>query len=99
MFLVSTASCVAEMVVEEFDSETYVVGLVDEVVSKSIVELDHFDVVDAKGEVWVFSSFGEFDGKLTPSHLRDHMVLAKPVKVFYRVLSGNLVVLKVEDYN
>lgn len=99
LFLALAASCVAETGVEEFDSETSIVGFVDEVVSKSIAELDYFKVVDAKGKVWVFSSFGEFDGKLTPSHLRDHMILAEPVEVFYEVLNGKLVVLKVEDHN
>ena len=35
----------------------------------------------------------------TPSHLRDHMIFAERVKVFYEVLNGNLVALKVEDHN
>ena len=99
LFLASATSCVVETGGEESDSETYIVGLVDQVVSKSIAEVDHFNVVDARGEVWVFSSFGEFDGKLTPSHLRDHMILAKPVKVFYKVSGRNLVALNVEDHN
>ena len=99
VFLTLAVSCVAETGVEELDSEQYIVGLVNEGMSKSIAELDHFKVVDAKGEVWVFGSFGEFDGKLTPSHLRDHMIFAERVKVFYEVLNGNLVALKVEDHN
>ena len=99
LYSASASSCDSEKGEQKFDTDTYVVGLVSEVVSKSLAEFDHFNVVDAKGEVWVFSSSGEFDGKLTPSHLRYHMVLANPIKVFYKVSKGNLVVLKVIDHN
>ncbi len=70
-------------------------GLVTSVEARSVVELERFTIEDEEGRVFTFTTEG-FIG-FTPSHFREHMVLAEPVRVRYRKDGDTLIAAFVED--
>ena len=70
-------------------------GLLVEVESVSLTELDSLVLQDGAGKCWTFRAAG-FIG-ITPSHLREHMALALPVTVRYRETADGLLVVEVAD--
>ena len=77
-------------------SET-VRGLLQEVNAKSLFELDSFTLMDVGGVRWSFDAQGKSWGELTPSHLREHMVLGLPVTVRFHRENGVLIVDAIDD--
>ena len=78
------------------ETETGVVISVD---STSPVSVSGFTLRTADGRQVVFDTDGVvFDQSgFPPEHLREHMSLASPVKVTYRVTDGHNAVVRLED--
>jgi hypothetical protein len=70
-------------------------GLVVNVQAASFSLLGSFDLKADDGRSLSFAVEG--DVGVTPSHLREHMVLAEPVTVTYREARGALVATRVDD--
>ena len=70
-------------------------GLVVDVQADSLAVLDSLAIRDEADKLWTFTSEG-FVG-FTPSHLREHQVLALPVTVSYRETADGLVAVSVTD--
>ena len=70
-------------------------GMVTDVKSSSLVNLDSLVVEDQDGRSWEFTA-GSYSG-FTPSHLREHMVLAEPVTVKFRVEGDLMIIEEVTD--
>ena len=70
-------------------------GLVADVQAGSILKLDSLTIRDEEGRLWSFKVEGQLG--FTPSHLREHQVLAQPVIVRYRETPDGLVALDLTD--
>jgi hypothetical protein len=74
-------------------------GLVVEVVSDSLVDIEEFTLRTDQGERLRFS-LGDVDfghGGFPTTHLREHQALAQPVRVTYRLEGEINVVVRLED--
>lgn len=74
-------------------------GLVVDVQSTSLTSIDGFRLHTADGRTLSFSTVGtryEDDG-FPIQHLREHLALAEPVMVTYRVVDGANQVVKLQD--
>ena len=78
------------------DTET-VRGLVRGLESTSPLELTSLTVVDESGLTWTFEARGRRFPALTPSHLREHMVLGQAVTVTFSRDEEGLVLEGLED--
>ncbi len=76
------------------DSNT-VTGQIREVTDASLTEIDTLVIVDDDGREWEFRG-GSFAG-FTPSHVREHQVLAAPIKVRFVDEGGLLRIVAIED--
>ncbi len=76
------------------DSNT-VTGQIREVTDSSLTEIDTLVIVDANGREWEFKG-GSFAG-FTPSHVREHQVLAAPIKVRFVDEGEVLRIVAIED--
>ncbi|MEA2622612.1 MAG: hypothetical protein QOH61_1522 [Chloroflexota bacterium] len=74
-------------------------GIVVNVQSQSLTEIDAFELRTAEGQILTFAVGPiTFDGgSFPPQHLREHQALAQPVLVTYRVEDGRNVAIKLED--
>jgi hypothetical protein len=70
-------------------------GLIVNVKAASFTQIAQFDVRTDDGRTLSFAVEG--DVGFTPSHLRQHMVLAEPVTVTYRETANGPVATLVED--
>jgi hypothetical protein len=70
-------------------------GLVVNVQVASFSQIGSFDVRSDDGEILTFSVQG--DPGITPSHLREHMVLTMPVTVTYHRDNDRLVATRIDD--
>ena len=77
------------------DGLSEVEGLVTGVEARSAVEVERFTIEDDEGNVFTFTTEG-FIG-FTTSHLREHMMLAEPVRVSYRKDGDALIAAFIED--
>ena len=97
------AACVALVLIVSCggDSDPSVTGVIIDVQSPSLTEVDAFTVRDDGGEEFVFGVAPEAapdprEG-FTPQHLRSHSVLGQRVKIVYRTEGETLVALRIED--
>jgi hypothetical protein len=70
-------------------------GLVVNVQVASFSQIGSFDLRGDDGQVRTFAVEG--NPGITPSHLREHMVLALPVIVTYHRLQGDLIATEIDD--
>ena len=70
-------------------------GLVVDVQSSSITDLDSVTVRDESGKLWAFKSGSSVS--FSPSHLREHQVFAWPVTVFYEETPEGLLANNITD--
>lgn len=64
------------------EKEQSVSGVIVEVKAASLLELDTLTLEDSTGRRWSFQ--GRSYRRLTPSHLREHMLQGLPVTVVFR---------------
>jgi len=76
-------------------------GVLLEVVSPSIQQVDRFTLRTDDGQLLSFVAAPDFNANathaMTPGHMRQHMALADPVVVTYRDDNGTLVALSATD--
>jgi hypothetical protein len=76
-------------------------GVLLDVVSPSIQQVDSFSLRTDDGRVLSFLTAPDFNTgashAMTPGHMRQHMALADPVTVTYREESGKLIALSATD--
>ena len=77
-------------------------GVLVDVQSSSLQHLDSFTVRTDDGREWTFTPAPDFNvgvsHPMTPGHMRQHMALADPVTITYRVdANGALVALSATD--
>ena len=76
-------------------------GVLLEVVSPSIQQVDRFTLRTDDGQLLSFVAAPDFNANathaMTPGHMRQHMALADPVVVTYRDDNGTLVALSAAD--
>ena len=72
-------------------------GLIVEVNAGSLLELDSLTVEDSSGNRWRFEALGKRFAEFTPSHLREHMVLGRPVTVTFHRENSSLVLDDITD--
>lgn len=77
--------------------EERVHGLLVDVQSSGLLELDSIDLIDDEGNRWTLDGSGTF-GDLTPSHLRQHMVLGERVEATFHREGDRLVMDRLVDY-
>ncbi len=70
-------------------------GLVVNVQVASFSQIGAFELRSDDGQVLTFAVEG--NPGITPSHLREHMVLAQPVIVTYHRSNGDLVATQIDD--
>lgn len=70
-------------------------GLIFEVNTKSLLDIESLTLVDDVGNTWIFGG-GGFRG-FTPSHLNEHRVLGDPITVTFHRKNGDLVIDKISD--
>ncbi len=80
---------------ETLQDTSVVKGIVTEVKAATITDTNLLKIQDSEGKVWEFKADG-FIG-MSPSHLREHMLLGEPVEVHYRMEKGELWVYDVKD--
>ena len=73
-----------------------VLGRLIDVQSSGLLALDSIEIVDEEGRHWVLEGPGDFE-HLTPSHLRQHMVLGEQVEVTFHRAGGRLVIDRLRD--
>ncbi len=78
------------------DTETVRGRLVD-VQSSGPLNLDSIEVIDDEGRHWTLDGSGIF-GHLTPSHLRQHMVLGEQIEVTFHRDDDRLTIDRLSDY-
>ena len=92
---------VAVLVVGCGDGEKTITGVILDVESSSLTELDSFTVRSNDGEVLVFLVDPDApldpQGGLLPGHLLGHMQAAEQVTVYYRTDGGVLLAVRLED--
>ena len=77
-------------------------GMVVEVNSVSVNQLDTLNIKDLNGNTWKFEVPTGYEG-FTPSHLREHMVQGSPVTVMFnrrntpKCRDGCLIIEKITD--
>ena len=81
----------------EFQKSQTVSGLVLKVEAKSLLELESLTVLDDLGTKWVFEIKQKTFPGFTPSHIREHMLLGKPITVIFHSQDGNLIVDYLND--
>ena len=99
---VALAGVAAAMLLAACGGDTErVLGRLTDVQSSGLLVLDSIEIIDDDGRHWVLEGPGDF-GHLTPSHLRQHMVLGERLEVtFHRVghrSGGRLVIDRLRDY-
>ena len=74
-------------------------GIVTTVTSRSLVEVDGFQLRTSDGRTLTFSTrdLPYRDDGFPVQHLREHQALAQPVMVTYRVTDGRNDVVKLQD--
>ena len=76
-------------------------GVLLDVVSPSIQQVDRFTLRTDDGQVLSFVAAPDFNAGathvMTPGHMRQHMALADPVVVTYREENGALIALSATD--
>ncbi len=73
-------------------------GVVTNVTSTSLVDVDGFQLRTTDGRTLDFSTKGLAYGDGFPAqHLREHQALGQPVMVTYRIVDGRNVVTKLQD--
>lgn len=74
-------------------------GLVTDVRSSSLVDIDGFQLRTSDGRTLDFSTrdLPYRDDGFPPQHLREHQALAEPITVTYRVTDGRNDVVKLQD--
>ena len=73
-------------------------GIVTDVTSTSLVDVEGFQLRTSDGRTISFSTKGLAYGQGFPAqHLREHQALAQPVMVTYRVTDGRNEVVKLQD--
>jgi hypothetical protein len=76
-------------------------GVLLDVVSPGIQQVNSFTLRTDAGEEMMFVTAPDFNAGathvMTPGHMRQHMALADPVSVTYRVENGQLVALSATD--
>ena len=77
------------------DGVKKVQGLVVDVQSGSITDLDSVTVRDESGKLWTFKAEGSLS--FSPSHLREHQAFAWPVTVFYEETPEGLLANGITD--
>ncbi|MCE2463856.1 MAG: hypothetical protein J4F46_08105 [Dehalococcoidia bacterium] len=70
-------------------------GLVVDVQSSSITDLDSVTVRDDSGRLWAFKAGSSVS--FSPSHLREHQAFAWPVIVFYEETPEGLLAYNITD--
>ena len=82
------------------DGERSVEGIVTQVESASLTQVETFTVRDNDNNIIVFriapDSTQDLEEGFVPSHLREHAVAVEQVKVFYRVEDGEFLAIKIE---
>jgi hypothetical protein len=78
-------------------------GVLLDVVSPGIQQVDRFTLRTDDGQLLSFVAAPDFNAGathvMTPGHMRQHMALADPVVVTYRMENGTLVALSATDAN
>jgi hypothetical protein len=76
-------------------------GVLVDVRSPSLQQLDSFTVRTDDGQELTFVPAANFNAQvshaMTPGHMRQHMALADPITVTYRQESGRLIALTATD--
>jgi hypothetical protein len=76
-------------------------GLLLDVVSPGIQQVDRFTLRTDDGQELAFVTAANFNAgashAMTPGHMRQHMALAEPVLVTYRQDDGTLIALSATD--
>ena len=74
-------------------------GLVTDVTSTSLVDIDGFQLQTQDGRTLIFTTkdLPYHDDGFPVQHLREHQALAQPVQVTYRVTDGRNEVIKLQD--
>ena len=75
----------------KFRKSQTVSGLVLKIEAKSLLELESLSVLDDLGTEWVFEIQQKTFPRFTPSHIREHMLLGKPITVTFHSKDGNLI--------
>jgi hypothetical protein len=75
----------------KFQKSQTVSGLVLKIEAKSLLELESLTVLDDLGTEWVFEIEHPHPLGFTPSHIREHMLLGKPITVTFHFQGGNLI--------
>lgn len=70
-------------------------GHIVEVVERNITEVETLRVRDANGQIWTFTTRG-FVG-FSPSHLREHQLFGKSVKIRYTKENETLIAVDISD--
>ena len=78
------------------DARETVHGKLTDVQTRSFTEIESFSMLDEAGEMWLFVTEGPLE--LTPSHLRQHMLVGEGVSVEYERRAGGLVAVSISDY-
>ena len=90
--------CVLLFAAVSCKSETRSVrGLVVEVVADSLLVVDTFTVEDEDQVRWTIHGGGKRFDEFPPSHLREHMVQALPVTVWFEERDGMLFMKDIAD--
>ena len=72
-------------------------GLITDLVSRSLLDLDSIEVTDSDGTSLRFHARGRRFEEFTPGHVREHMLLGLPVVVTYRESDGILIIVEMMD--
>ena len=89
-------SCGGSSATDTVQSSGQVRGLVVEVVSRSITEVDSLRIRDEAEDVWTFVADEGFIG-ISPSHVREHQLLGQTVLVTYESRGDSLVAVNISD--
>lgn len=79
-------------------AQTPVTGLIQQIESRSLLEIASMTIVDGTGKVWIFEDGGRRPLEFSPSHLRDHMLSGLRVRVAYHREGDRLIIDGVTDW-
>lgn len=79
---------------EDYES---VRGLVIDIGTKTLLELESLTIEDESGTRWSFDARGKRLEGFTPSHVREHMVQGLQVTVIFHRQDGELIIDNVTD--
>ena len=98
LLIFSGAACGGTQADDTSDVQTEVVsGLIVDLKARSLSEIESMTVAGEDGETWGFGAQDTMSAGFTPSHLKEHMVLGIPVKVWFHRQNGALQIDRIGD--